>query len=84
MPELGMKPVLLWSDALVFILVIVLTTFFYRLRNDPQTRERWSQVFSSRLGMITFTVIAVYVVIALLDSLHFRRALANPEGGAAT
>jgi peptide/nickel transport system permease protein len=80
MGELWMKPVLLWSDALVFILVIVLSTFFYRLRNDPQTRERWSQVFSSRLGMVTFTVIMVYVGIALLDSLHFRRALANPEG----
>ncbi|MCP5123817.1 MAG: ABC transporter permease [Pseudomonadales bacterium] len=80
MGEFGIKPVLLWSDALVFMLVIVLTTFFYRLRNDPQTRERWGQVFSSRLGMITFTVIMVYVGIALLDSLHFRRALPHPEG----
>ena len=80
MGELGIKPVLLWSDALIFMLVIVLSTFFYRLRNDPQTRERWSQVFSQRLGMVTCTVIMVYVGIALLDSLHFRRALANPEG----
>ncbi|MDH4040895.1 MAG: ABC transporter permease [Gammaproteobacteria bacterium] len=78
--ELDAKPVLLWSDALVFMLVIVLCTFFYRLRNDPQTRERWSQVFSSRLGMVTFTIIMVYVGIALLDSLHFRRALASPAG----
>ncbi|MBP6701190.1 MAG: ABC transporter permease, partial [Halioglobus sp.] len=80
MGELGIKPVLLWSDALIFMLVIVLSTFFYRLRNDPQTRERWSQVFSQRLGMVTCTVIMVYVGIALLDSLHFRRALDNPEG----
>ncbi len=80
MEELGIKPVLLWSDALVFLLVIVLITFFYRLRNDPQSRDRWGQVFSSRLGMITFTVIMVYVGIALLDSLHFRRALPPPEG----
>ena len=80
MGVIAMKPVLLWSDALIFLLVIVLVTFFYRLREDPQTRERWSQVFSSRLGMVTFTVIMVYVGVALLDSLHFRRALANPEG----
>lgn len=80
MEALGLKPVLLWSDALVFMLVIVLTLFFYRLRNDPQTRERWGRVFSSRLGMVTFTVIMVYVGIALLDSLHFRRALPTPEG----
>lgn len=75
-----MKPVILWSDALIYLLVIALATFFYRLRQDPQTRERWAEVFSSKLGMVTFTVIAAYVAVALLDSLHFRRALENPEG----
>jgi peptide/nickel transport system permease protein len=75
-----MKPVLLWSDALIFLLVISLTAFFYRLRRDPQSRERWADVFSSRLGMVTFTVILVYVGVALLDSLHFRKALESPEG----
>lgn len=75
-----MKPVLLWSDALIFMLVVALVLFFYRLRKDPQTRERWSDVFSSRLGMVTFTVIMTYVGIALADSLHFRKALDNPEG----
>tara|TARA_R110001599_G_scaffold111534_3_gene275891 strand:+ start:10910 stop:12280 length:1371 start_codon:yes stop_codon:yes gene_type:complete len=74
-----MKPVLLWSDALIFLLVISLALFFWRLRRDPQTRERWADVFSSRLGMVAFTVIAAYILVALLDSLHFRRALENPE-----
>ena len=75
-----MKPVLLWSDALIFMLVVALILFFHRLRNDPQTRERWGQVFSSRLGMVAFTVILTYVGVALLDSLQLRRALENPEG----
>lgn len=75
-----MKPVILWSDALIYLLVISLAFFFYQLRKDPQTRERWAEVFSSRLGMVTFTVIAAYIMVALLDSLHFRRALENPEG----
>ena len=75
-----MKPLLLWSDALIYLLVIALCLFFYKLRQDPQTRERWGQVFNSRLGMITFTVIITYVGIALLDSLHFRRALDASEG----
>jgi peptide/nickel transport system permease protein len=30
--------------------------------------------------MVTFTVIIAYALVALLDSLHFRRALENPEG----
>ena len=75
-----MKPILLWSDGLIFMLVIALIIFFYKLREDPLTRERWGQVFSSKLGMVAFTVILTYVGIALLDSLHFRRALDAPEG----
>src|SRR5210317_2017486 len=75
-----MKPLVLWSDALIYLLVVALCVFFYRLRRDPQTRERWGQVFGSRLGMITFTVILTYIGIALLDSLHFRRALDPAEG----
>jgi peptide/nickel transport system permease protein len=43
-----MKPILLWSDVLIFLLVVALVLFFYRLRKDPQTRERWGEVFSSR------------------------------------
>ena len=75
-----MKPLLLWSDVLVYLLVIALTLFFFRLRRDPQTRQRWGQVFGTRLGMVTFTVIMAYVGIALLDSLHFRKALEAAEG----
>ena len=79
-----MKFVLLWSDALIFLLVISLGLFFYSLRRDPQIRERWSQVFGTRLGMVTFVVIAAYILVALLDSVHFRRALPPVEGQAST
>lgn len=76
-----MKPILLWSDILIFALVAALVLFFMRLRRDPQIRERWSRVFSTRLGMATFTVVLVYIVVALLDSMHFRRALEPVDGG---
>jgi peptide/nickel transport system permease protein len=75
-----MKFVLLWSDGLIFFLVVALTGFFFSLRRDLQTRERWGQVFSSRLGMVAFVVIASYVLVALTDSIHFRKAL-EPEPG---
>lgn len=78
-----MKPVLLWSDALVFLLVVVLCVFLLRLGRDPRTRARWREIFGTRLGMVAFTVILVYVGIALLDSLHFRRAL-DPVAGSPT
>ena len=77
-----MKVLILWSDALIFLLVFALGLFFLQLRKNPQTRAHWSQVFSSPLGMVTFTLILVYVGVALLDSLHFRRALPPVPGAA--
>jgi peptide/nickel transport system permease protein len=75
------KILFLWSDALIFLLVFSLSLFFLQLRKNPQTRERWRQVFGTRLGMVTFTLILLYVGLALLDSMHFRRAL-EPVTGA--
>ncbi|MEM9256068.1 MAG: ABC transporter permease [Pseudomonadota bacterium] len=75
-----MKIVLLWSDVLIFALVVILVLFVLHLRRDPKIRERWSEVFGTRLGMITFTIIMAYIAVALLDSMHFRKALASVEG----
>jgi len=75
-----MKFVLLWSDALIFLLVAAVCFFFWNLRKDPSIRARWSQVFQAKLGMVTFTLIALYLLIALLDSIHFRKALEPVEG----
>lgn len=75
-----MNPMILWSDALIYLLALSLLGFFLHIRREPLTRERWSQVFGSRLGMVTFVILSTYVGIALLDSLHFRRALPSEPG----
>ena len=69
------KPVLLWSDALIFLLVTSLFLFAWQLRQNPQARKRWHSVFTSKVGLSSFMVIVFYVLIALLDSIHFREAL---------
>ena len=73
------KPVLLWSDGLIFLLVVSLGLFVRLIRNNKQTRDRWRQVFSSRVGVASFIIIGAYLVIALLDSVHFREALPETE-----
>lgn len=77
-----MTTVILWTDLLIYTLVLAISGFFWTLRKDLITRDRWSQVFSSRLGMVSFVIIAAYILIALLDSLHFRQALDPVEGQA--
>ncbi|WP_430462326.1 ABC transporter permease [Thalassolituus sp. LLYu03] len=75
-----LKPVVLWSDVLIFVLVAALAAFFWQLRANPVAAARWAQVFRSRAGLSAFVVILFYVMIALLDSLHYRTPLAQTEG----
>lgn len=73
------KPVLLWSDVLIHLLVLAVSLFFLFLKGDVQSRERWHRVFRSPVATFSFLIILFYIVIALLDSLHFRRALPATE-----
>jgi len=50
------KPVLLWSDALIFLLVTSLFLFAWQLRQNPQARKRWHSVFTSKVGLSGFMV----------------------------
>ena len=69
------RPIVLWSDGLIFLLVLAILAMFRLVKTNPQTTANWRQVFSTKLGCSTFMVIAIYVFIALLDSLHFQKPL---------
>ena len=69
------RPIVLWSDGLIFLLVLAILAMFRLVKTNPQTTAKWRQVFSTKLGCSTFMVIAIYVFIALLDSLHFQKPL---------
>ena len=75
-----MIPVLLWTDVLVYLLVAAIVGFVFSLRRNPENRSRWRQVFSTHTGMVTFAILLFYILIALSDSLHFRKALAPVKG----
>lgn len=79
-----MKAVLLWSDILIYLLVCSLGLFFFAIKNNSQAKKRWALVFQSRVGMTAFIVMGFYVLVALLDSLHYQKALplALDEAGA--
>jgi peptide/nickel transport system permease protein len=68
------KPVILWSDALLFLLLTALALQLLRARGTA-LQGRWHRVFQSRLGMGCATLLLIYLLVATLDSLHFRRAL---------
>jgi len=75
------KIVLLWTDALVFLLVAVLLFSVGYMRRRPHLRAPWQQVIRRPLAAASLVVLGAYVVVGLLDSVHFREQLA-PQAGA--
>lgn len=73
-------PVILWTDALVFLLVAVITGFIFYARNRSHLHEPWLAVIHNRMAIASLVVLLTYVSIGLLDSFHFREALPDQSG----
>ncbi len=69
------EPVILWTDALIYILVVLVITLAWHVRRSEHMLAPWRRVGHSASGMSAFTLLIFFVVIGLLDSVHFRPAL---------
>jgi len=79
-----MQPILLKTDVLFFVLLAAAAVYAWHARRHEHLRAPWRQVARQPLGMAAAVVLAAYVLIALLDSLHFRAApAAAGQGGGA-
>jgi peptide/nickel transport system permease protein len=65
-------PVILWTDALIFVLVAAVIALGVYIRRARHLRAQWHRVVSSRLGAGALVILLAYVGVGLLDSLHFR------------
>jgi len=68
-------PVLLWSDALIWFLAIAGTILGALSWRNAPLRAAWRRVGSSRTGMASATLLSVFLLVGLLDSLHYRPRL---------
>ena len=73
-------PYLLWSDLIVWSMVTVAVILAIHVRRSPPQRAAWGRVGRSAAGMAAATVLAAFVVIGLLDSMHFREAAGTRDG----
>ncbi len=74
-----MRPVLLWTDGLIWLLVGVgIILGVYVLRN-PTLRTSWHKVITRSVGMASLVVLTVFVLVGLADSLHYRLRLDNGQ-----
>lgn len=74
------KPVILWTDAMVFLLLAMAVGTAFYVRARPHLVEPFRRVGRSRVGMVSMVVLSAYLAVGLLDSLHFRPALPQKPG----
>ncbi|HHB12286.1 MAG TPA: ABC transporter permease [Chromatiales bacterium] len=75
--------VLLPTDALFFCLLALAVVYAVRVARDPLQRAPWRAVFRQRTAAASAVVLAAFVLVALLDSLHFRGGAPGGSSGAA-
>ena len=72
-------PVLLWSDVLIWLLVLAAIVLGALSSRNPPLRAAWQRVGRSRQGMAAATVLMVFILVGLLDSVHYRPRLESRE-----
>jgi len=73
------QAVVLWTDWLVYLLVLVIVATTAYVRSQEHLRAPWRRVAQSASGMTGLVVLLVFVAAGLLDSVHFRPRLAMSD-----
>ena len=76
-----MMPVILWTDALIFLLIAVGITATWWIRKHPHLMLPWQRVARSSVGMVSLLVLSLFILVGVLDSLHYRAALPEKNNG---
>jgi peptide/nickel transport system permease protein len=71
-------PAVLWTDALVFLLLALTLGFGLHGRRHEHLRAPWRRVARSPIGVGAIAVLSAYLLVGLMDSVHFRLPL--PQG----
>jgi len=77
---MGFQVVVLWSDVLIWLLVATGMGVGVLIAKNPQLLAAWRRVGANRIGMASATVLLAFILIGLLDSLHYRAQLGSKLG----
>ncbi|MGZ8192026.1 MAG: ABC transporter permease [Methylobacter sp.] len=66
--------VILWTDALIFMLIFVLLGLAFYLRGKDHIKRPLQKISRSKVGMVSLVVLIFFILIGLLDSVHFKPA----------
>lgn len=69
------KPVFLWTDIFVFLLVAGVLVYAWRVGGSPSLRLAWKSVSRTPSAMCAAVVLSCFALVGLLDSIHYRPLL---------
>ena len=81
---MNFQPVLLWSDLLLWLLTFVAIGLGVYSAHVEHLQRAWARLSKNAVATGTASILCVFLLIGLLDSLHYRPRLeSNPAAGAA-
>jgi peptide/nickel transport system permease protein len=66
--------VVLWTDALIYLLILVMLGLAIYLRGKEHIKRPLQKIVRSKTGMVSLVVLLFFVLIGLMDSVHFKPA----------
>lgn len=66
-----MKWFTLWTDVLLYILILMLLGFVYRVLSSPLLRQQMRSVIAKPFNLAAVYILCVYLVVGMMDSIHF-------------
>ena len=76
------KLVVVWTDPANWVTVLVVAFYVVRVRRDVDRRRTWAYVTRDPAAMCSAIVLAVFLAIALADSIHYRPLLESSYAAA--
>ena len=69
----------LWTDWLIYALLVIIAVYIAYTRSKPHLLAPWRKVVRNPTAIASSVILLVFVTIGLLDSVHFREALAQQD-----
>ena len=80
---MGFKLVVLWTDWVIFAMLVVIALYVRRVLGNANLRGVWTKVMRDAPALCAAVVFGLFAVVTVLDSVHFRRVLPPQPGAAA-
>ena len=76
------KFVLLWTDVVIWLLFFLMLGYGWLVSRSPTWRVSWGKVFRDAPALASAVIVVLCLLLTLVDSVHYRRALPAGAGSA--